>query len=329
MKIDILHTADWHLWHKHKYTRLIPGKHWDDMFEAKMEVLKNTFIPFCKENQINHFIIAGDVFEHYNPIEPVRREFIKLLIKISENVESVSVLLGNHDIYKGQKSLESLWSFIYTLDVSNIDIYYEPFIMKNERISVDHRGVYGFEANNGYIEKPENVVKLNVPNNTCDKVLLGHYHKNQYRDNIYYSGSPYPVNFGEQNEKKYFNIFYGNKFKRIEIEGIKFQTLNLNKNEELKEDVFPYRVIRLQCTCTPDKEKYSRQIILEMKKKIMESGSDILDVIVDLKVIKESIQDKLKKGDKEIRDYKEIIDALDIKNKFKKYIYKKFEEIES
>lgn len=313
----ILHTADWHLWHKHKYTKLIPGKHWDAMFAAKMDVLEKTFCEFLAANTVKYFIIAGDVFDHHNPIEPVRKEFISLILKISKYVEGVYVLMGNHDQYKGQFALESISELLPNEDF-NIRLFKNGFTV--DGYYVDHMGVEGFEANGGYIEKDT----IKVSELESMRVLLGHYHKCQIRKDeghfIAYSGSPYPVDFGEEKEQKYFLTYDKGKCKRNPINRMKFITNpSLNEWEKGK-----YWVVRLKETCKLDKEKEKRKELLDRKLELMKDVS-ILDVIIDLKVEK-GIQ--INKKNKGIGDYKQVIDKMEIEDKFKEYINKKFEEIE-
>lgn len=324
MKYDILHTADWHLWHKHKYTRLVPNRHWDSMFEAKLDVLRRTFVTFVDEHDVDRFVIAGDVFDHYNPIEPVRREFVALINEISAYVGKVLILVGNHDQYKGQIALESVKEAIGAS--KNIQIFNKPFVtyFDEKSIKVDHIGVEGFYANGSYQEPPDRL-KSRSDYERNGFVLLGHYHKYQANSKFVYSGSPYPVNFGEQDEDKYFVTYnFGKKIKfhkwLIE-DGIKFIT---NPKKELKDT---YVVVRLKNECAPEKEKELKRELLAHKEGLL-TYKNVLDVIIDLKVIKSSIAEKIKKGDTSILDYKEIISKLKLDDRFNKYIHQKFEEIE-
>lgn len=321
MKIDILHTADWHLWHKHKYTRLIPGKHWDAMFEAKMDVLRNTFVPFVKKHKVNTFVIAGDIFQHYNPIEPVKKAFVELALEISFEVEGLVIITGNHDQYKGQHAFESIGELVPF--GTNIMMYENEYY--NDEYYVGHCGVDGFEANGGYIEKRKDLVVNKNKFKKYKLVLLGHYHKNQKLGNIYYSGSPYPCNFGEENEEKYFNVFVDEKCKRVKMQGIGFYTnIGLNGAKLLLEDC-EYAVVRLKKECNSADENKMRQELIDCKDKIL-NHKKVLDCIIDFKIINENISNQINSSNK-IMDYKEIIDNLEIDNKFKKYIFKKFEGV--
>lgn len=316
--VDILHTGDWHLWHKHKYTRLMPGRHYDYMHLAKMDVLQETFLNYVKKNKVRLFYIAGDVFEHYNPIEPIRTDFIRLVFEISKHVEKVEILMGNHDTYKGeQPALESFQKAFRELN-SNIYIYLKDYFTSD--IYFGHRGVEGFEARSGFYEKPDRVTPTSFFKD-FKLVLLGHYHKSQNKGKIIYCGSPYPVNFGEQ-ESKFFNVVRPDmKINRYRVNGIKFCTNP--KVGDLKGS--KYAVVRLREEVTPDKEKEVRKKLLEKKAKIMEADN-VLDVIIDITVLKGSIDPQGKHSS--VSNYRDLIKETKADKSYIDYIFKKFDEVE-
>lgn len=326
----ILHTADWHLWHKHKYTRLAKDKHWDRMFEAKIDVLRNTFIPAVSgEEHINYFVIAGDVFEHFNPIEPVRTEFVKIINEIALKVDIVFIMMGNHDCYKGQYALQSIKEALVN-EVQNVKII-DSCDFKYEGMRVKHSGVYGFKANNNYIEPPDKVDSRDIFSND-QLVLLGHYHGHQIDGKVTYSGSPYPIDFGEVNDDKFYNLFRITnekqiKFRKIKIEnGIKFSDVDIDAGG-WKPCGSKYEVLRIKEDIQPDKEKAFRQLALEAKQELIKDDI-VLDVIIDIKVVKDSIKDRIDNNNYEVSNYREIIKSFNLDKKFIDYIYAKFDEVE-
>lgn len=88
MKVKILHTADWHL-----------GKRLDNFsrIEEQREVL-NEICQIADEQQADIILIAGDLFDTFNP--PIEAEdlFYKTLRRLTRNGQRpVIAIAGNHD----------------------------------------------------------------------------------------------------------------------------------------------------------------------------------------------------------------------------------------
>ncbi|NLK95834.1 MAG: exonuclease SbcCD subunit D [Clostridiales bacterium] len=84
----ILHTADWHLGKNLEgYSRL-----------QEQEMFLDDFVKIVKENNIDLVIIAGDVYDSFNPPAKAEKLFYDTLKKISEGGKRLSlVIAGNHD----------------------------------------------------------------------------------------------------------------------------------------------------------------------------------------------------------------------------------------
>ncbi|WP_413512709.1 metallophosphoesterase family protein [Myroides odoratus] len=88
MKIKLLHTADWHL-----------GKRLDNFsrIEEQREVL-NEICEIADQHQVDAVLIAGDLFDAFNP--PIEAEdlFYKTLRRLTRNGQRpVLAIAGNHD----------------------------------------------------------------------------------------------------------------------------------------------------------------------------------------------------------------------------------------
>lgn len=88
MKIKLLHTADWHL-----------GKRLDNFsrIEEQREVL-NEICEIADQHQVDAILIAGDLFDAFNP--PIEAEdlFYKTLRRLTRNGQRpVLAIAGNHD----------------------------------------------------------------------------------------------------------------------------------------------------------------------------------------------------------------------------------------
>lgn len=86
--IKILHTADWHL-----------GKWLDNVsrLPEQKEVLEEICI-IAERKEVDVVLIAGDLFDTYNPSAEAQELFYKTLRRLGNNGKrSVVAIAGNHD----------------------------------------------------------------------------------------------------------------------------------------------------------------------------------------------------------------------------------------
>ena len=86
--MKLIHTADWHLGKNIEgYTRL----------EEQRKFLKD-FIKICEDEQADMIIIAGDIYDNYNPSAIAEQLFYDTLKQLSRNGSCMTVVIsGNHD----------------------------------------------------------------------------------------------------------------------------------------------------------------------------------------------------------------------------------------
>ncbi|WP_353097969.1 metallophosphoesterase family protein [Empedobacter brevis] len=84
----ILHTADWHL-----------GKKLDSFSRLEEQILvMNEIVEIANEQQVDLVLIAGDLFDNFNPSVEAVELFYKTLKRLSENGKRpVIAISGNHD----------------------------------------------------------------------------------------------------------------------------------------------------------------------------------------------------------------------------------------
>ena len=84
----ILHTADWHLGKRlEKFSRL----------EEQRQVLEE-IIAIADEQQVDAVLIAGDLFDHFNPASEAVELFYRTLKRLSDHGRrAVVAIAGNHD----------------------------------------------------------------------------------------------------------------------------------------------------------------------------------------------------------------------------------------
>ena len=86
--IKILHTADWHL-----------GKKLDSFSRLEEQVLvMNEIVEIADQQQVDLVLIAGDLFDNFNPSVEAVELFYKTLKRLSNNGKRpVVAISGNHD----------------------------------------------------------------------------------------------------------------------------------------------------------------------------------------------------------------------------------------
>jgi len=195
--MKILHSCDWHLRHKHKYTSLVEGKIWDRLFEEKMKILQS--IPIAaKKYEVDCVVITGDIFDTTNPPEAIKAEFCKLMFKFSSSRIGVYIIPGNHETSSlGNHVLMDIGTAFNSGDYI--------YVMKEGALPTDVNKVGLFHD---MLDVVSDMYKKTVSINDekfkpFKTILLGDYHsywKKSYAGRFYtYSGSPYPTRFGETN----------------------------------------------------------------------------------------------------------------------------------
>ncbi|HBC97757.1 MAG TPA: exonuclease SbcCD subunit D, partial [Clostridium sp.] len=84
----ILHTSDWHL------GKNLEGRSRMDEQEAFLK----DFVKIVNDNNVDLIIIAGDIYDSYNPPARAEKMFYDTLKKLSSNGERLTLVIsGNHD----------------------------------------------------------------------------------------------------------------------------------------------------------------------------------------------------------------------------------------
>lgn len=223
--MKFLFTADIHL------SRYAQDKIEDESnLPERLHSIKQTLdemATYCIDNQIENFIIGGDLLHGksiiYASAQNIMLEFFKKYQSLN-----FYVIDGNHDIsgksetvVSALKSLETIdnikWiSFSETFRLPDEDILFIPYSYNLPEIIKGHKAnilISHFGLSEGMLSSGMSVVSdvsIKDLKNKYELVLLGHYHKPQeiIRDNIslYYVGSPIQIDWSEKNEEKRFLI---------------------------------------------------------------------------------------------------------------------------
>jgi exonuclease SbcD len=89
MSLKILHTSDWHLGRCFRETRF-------DLFPVQRLIL-NEIVNIVEHRGPQIVIIAGDIFDTYNPPFDAEYQFYETIIRIVEKGSLVVAIAGNHD----------------------------------------------------------------------------------------------------------------------------------------------------------------------------------------------------------------------------------------
>lgn len=218
--MKFIHASDFHLCSCFRASSL-PS----DIASAHRDQLWHTFydiIAACKQEQIDLLLISGDLFEHdYAKLSDVKR-ISDAFAEIPET--KVMIVCGNHDpLY--ERSYYKILEF-----PQNVFIF--PSEFTSFEIPQFNAVIHGFSWNRNkyemlpFIFSPPDKTKTNLLLLHCDVlnksqylpielsaleslsydyIALGHIHKSmQVRNQIFYSGSPEPLDFGEEGKHGYF-----------------------------------------------------------------------------------------------------------------------------
>jgi len=212
--MKFIFTADLHL-------RIWPDNVYRDKVPLRLCEIFDTFEKMCQtavERGISTIIIGGDVNHTKSIIHARPFVLFKNILEKYSNLYFI-ILHGNHDGTDKQDISESAINLLKSDNVSIItktynieDIYMVPYSMfiaddinkiKKAKILISHFGLSDAELSTGISIKEElSSSKLK----RFPLVLLGHYHKPQHLNNVYYVGSPIQFRRDEVGEEKRFLI---------------------------------------------------------------------------------------------------------------------------
>ncbi len=96
----ILHTSDWHL-----------GRNIENISrEEEQREFENELCRIVRDNEVELVIIAGDIYDSFNPPVWAQRIFYETIKRLGDNGAAVVVISGNHDSPQGLCSAERLAS---------------------------------------------------------------------------------------------------------------------------------------------------------------------------------------------------------------------------
>ena len=178
-------------------------------------------INYIKDNNVEYFFIAGDLYEH----EYVKKSTIDFIINCFNEIPNTKIFIspGNHDPYIKNSYYEAYDfgsnvyifknSYVEKYEDENVNIYgmaFTEFFMEETpleniviednnklNILVAHCDLNGSKDADGFSYNP--ILESKINSLGFDYLAIGHIHKNNFdnSNNAHYPGSPISLGFDE------------------------------------------------------------------------------------------------------------------------------------
>ncbi len=334
--MKLLIIADLHLRLQEPYGKINPETGLNTRLEDKLKLLK-FLVDRAIEEEVDGFVILGDVFDRLNPPEVMRQAFINtLVLPLKDAKIPLHILIGNHDTnLSGTTNMmaeDVLGAFkLYdTIDISQTIIgdqscIFVPFgyDILSVKGMAKHSIVFGHEEIRGASIGAQNWIPTEGIKAESLKdyklVILGHIHKpQQVADNIYYVGALAKQNFGERDEGQRTILLTVDSNSDCQIESISlpdrpFVQYELNETDKVKLPVPPKGAV-VKLVLKGSRSWIGSRNLESAKNALIERGAQ--QVLFDFKPTDSlgvSLDDKeLESGkslSQEVKDYAEKIDG--------------------
>lgn len=160
--MKILHTADWHL-----------GKKLDYFSRLDEQVLvMNEIVEIANAQQVDAVIVAGDLFDNFNPSTEAVELFYKTLKQLSNNGKRpVIAIAGNHDSPNLINAPDPLARECGIVLIGHPQAKIQPFSLKDFAISKSAEGFLEIQFN--HIEEPLRILHTAYANEIRLKQYFG------------------------------------------------------------------------------------------------------------------------------------------------------------
>ena len=177
MSIKILHTADWHLGKKlDHFSRL----------EEQVEVM-NEICEIADQQEVDVVIVAGDLFDTFNPSADAQDLFYKTLKRISKNGQRpVIAIAGNHDSPDRIDAPNPLAKECGIIFIGSPDTIVDKFSIK-ECFEVTKSEPHFFELKLDKFDFPIRIISTPYANEVRLKTYLGAEDKEVELNNLLHS----------------------------------------------------------------------------------------------------------------------------------------------
>ncbi len=316
-------------------------------FDYFMRFFDDVFFPYVREHNIDTVIHAGDLmdrrkFVNFSILNQVRTKFIQRLRE--ENID-FHCILGNHDVYyRNTNEVNSvrelfgsdikLYEKPEVVEFDGLQIALLPWVNKENHndsvnfiktaaapILIGHLELEGYEVMRGVGFDGGMSPKLF---DRYEKVLSGHFHCRQEKDNIYYLGTQYQITFADVTETKGFHILDTDtrELEFVENPYKMFHTLRYNDEDgPIEERKYPeFKGSYIKLFVEAKKHPYAFDRFMD---RLYESGVakiTVVEEIIDSEWTKEEIVDLAQDTVTLINNEIDSIDEVEDKARMKKLI---------
>lgn len=304
--MKFVHIADMHF--DVPFTSLNSRENLGEKRRLEQRNVFKKIIDYIKENEIEYFFIAGDLYEH----EYVKKSTIDFIKNCFREIPKTKIFIspGNHDPYI-KNSYYDTYDFgdnVYIFNNSrieryedeNVNIYGMAFtefymnesnlenikipISQKPSILIAHCDLNGTKDSEGFSYNPILESKLNSIG--FDYCAIGHIHKNniENKNKIYYPGSPISLGFDELGEHGMIVGEISNnktEINFIKLDNREFKELELNVDDiQSKEDL----IEKINTLNLDSQNMY--KIILVGKRNFEINSREILNLISNENILK-------------------------------------------
>jgi DNA repair exonuclease SbcCD nuclease subunit len=317
----------------------------ENLGEKRRLEQRNAFkkiIEYIKQNKIEYFFIAGDLYEH----EYVRKSTIDFIANLFKEIPNTKIFIspGNHDPYIKNSYYDTYYfgdnvyifnnSRIERYEDENVNIYgmaFTEFYMNESdlgnikipasnkpNILLAHCDLNGVKDAEGFSYNPILESKLNSKG--FDYAAIGHVHKNNLdnKNRIYYPGSPISLGFdelgehgmivGEITKDKFYMDF-------VKLDDRKFEELELDVEEFASKEDLIEKISSLNLN-----EMNMYKIILVGKRNFEINPRELLKIVYKDNIL------KIKDNTKLNYDIEELAKQNNLRGIFVKEVLLKYKE---
>lgn len=338
--MKVIFTGDWHFGHANNST--IHNEH-------LMHFIRD-MVDYANENSIGAIVQMGDWFDSRDKIDVRTLNYgIDAAKYIKETFKGQFIVLaGNHDIYykertdvSSTKSLAPYCDFYVEdntfIELGGVMTLVTPWIRDPEHwdqtvedskkadYMFAHHEFNGFAMNDWYIMENGHSHKAFKH---MKRVMTGHYHGRQIKDNTIYPGSPFPFDFNDANDdERGFGVIdlTTNDVHFVDWGVVKIRSLSYDDFMEQKDTFDANTRIRVEMPDNATDEQLEEvQSILDSANigasKIKYTGSKLREIIeADVEVTEvENIDESVLKSFDNVNYASEDIDAELLKRLYKK-----------
>ena len=310
--MKFVHIADLHI--DSPFINLADKQGFGDLKRLEQRKVLRKIVDYIKENNVDYFFIAGDLYEH----QYIRKSTIEYINNLFKEIPETKIFIspGNHDPYlKNSYYNKFQWNenvYIFNsqfkkIELPEIDIYgygFNDFYCtdcKIEELKVDNKEklnilVIHSTIDGANIEEKQynSISRKTLAEKGFDYVATGHIHKRQIWENPYivYPGSTVSLGFDELGEH---GMIVGNiEGKDIQISFVPLaETEFVEKNIDVT-DILSKEELIEKINLLEIKENQFVKIILTGKRNFEINTYDLYKLINQDRIIKIKNKTKMK-----------------------------------